>query len=96
MEIVTRKKDGLFPSPREISLSCSCPDWATMCKHLAATLYGIGARLDQIPELLFTLRCVDPAELVEVAVDQPPPGGTSRRGRVLEAEELSAVFGVDI
>jgi len=96
MEIVTRKRDGLFPSPREISLSCSCPDWATMCKHVAATLYGIGARLDHVPELLFTLRCVDPAELMEVAVDQPLPGGKSRRGRVLEAEELSAVFGVDI
>jgi hypothetical protein len=62
MEIVTRKGEGLFPSPREISLSCSCPDWATMCKHVAATLYGVGARLDRAPELLFTLRCVDPGD----------------------------------
>ena len=96
MEIVTRKGEGLFPSPREISLSCSCPDWATMCKHVAATLYGVGARLDHEPELLFTLRGVDPAEMVEAAVDQPPTGSKPGRGRALESDELSSVFGVDI
>jgi len=96
MEIVTRKGEGLFPSPREISLSCSCPDWATMCKHVAATLYGVGARLDDVPELLFTLRGVDPAEMAEIVIDQPRPGGKSRRGRVLRSEELSSVFGIDI
>ena len=96
MEIVSRKGEGLFPAPREISLSCSCPDWATMCKHVAATLYGVGARLDHKPELLFTLRGVDPTEMVEAAVDQPPKAGKSRMGRVLETNELSSVFGVDI
>jgi len=96
MEIVTRKGKGLFPSPKEISLSCSCPDWATMCKHVAATLYGVGARLDHEPEMLFTLRGVDPAEMVEAAVDQPPRAGKPRRGRVLASDELSSVFGVDI
>ncbi len=96
MEIVTRKGGGLFPAPREISLSCSCPDWAIMCKHVAATLYGVGARLDHNPELLFTLRGTDPVEMVEAAVAQPPPGGKSRRGRGLESDELSSVFGVDI
>ena len=96
MEIVTRRGEGLFPSPREISLSCSCPDWATMCKHVAATLYGVGARLDSEPELLFTLRGVDPAEMVEAAVERPTTGGKPRRGRVLKTDELSSVFGVDI
>ena len=96
MEVVTRQGEGLFPSPREISLSCSCPDWATMCKHVAATLYGVGARLDQEPKLLFALRGVDPTEMVEAAVDQAPTGSRARRGRVLESDELSAVFGVDI
>jgi uncharacterized Zn finger protein len=96
MEVVTRKGEGLFPSPREISLSCSCPDWATMCKHVAATLYGVGARLDHAPELLFTLRGVDPTEMVEAAVDQPRPTGAPRRGRVLASRDLSSVFGVDI
>lgn len=96
MEIVTRKGEGLFPSPAEIALDCSCPDWATMCKHVAATLYGVGARLDHAPELLFTLRGVDPTEMVEAAIDQPVGNGKARRGRVLETAELSSVFGVDI
>ncbi|MFH2009173.1 MAG: hypothetical protein ABI333_21470 [bacterium] len=96
MGIVTRKGEGLFPSPREITLGCSCPDWATMCKHVAATLYGVGARLDHEPELLFTLRGVDPTEMVEAAVDQPTAAGKARKGRVLKTDELSSVFGVDI
>ena len=56
MEVVTDRKAGLFPLPGEMSFRCSCPDWARMCKHIAAVLYGIGARLDAKPELLFTLR----------------------------------------
>jgi uncharacterized Zn finger protein len=95
MSIVTRPGEGLFPSPREIRLSCSCPDWATMCKHVAASLYGVGARLDQEPSLLFVLRGVDPAEMVADALEQPVPART-QRGRVLESDELSSVFGVDI
>jgi uncharacterized Zn finger protein len=96
MEIVTRKGEGLFPSPREITLSCSCPDWATMCKHVAATLYSVGARLDHEPEMLFTLRGVDPTEMVEAAVAQPSTTGKPRKGRVLASSDLSSVFGVDI
>ncbi len=96
MEIVTRKGEGLFPSPKEISMDCSCPDWATMCKHVAASLYGVGARLDHRPELLFALRGVDPSEMVEAAVERPRPSGRARKGRVLASDELSSVFGVDI
>lgn len=96
MEIVSRKGEGLFPAPREITLSCSCPDWAAMCKHVAATLYGVGARLDREPALLFTLRGVDPAEMVAAAVAQPTGAGRARKGRVLQSDELSSVFGVDI
>jgi uncharacterized Zn finger protein len=96
MEIVTRKGEGLFPAPREITLSCSCPDWATMCKHVAATLYGVGARLDHEPEMLFSLRGVDPTEMVEAAVDQSLPAGKPRKGRILASDDLSSVFGVDI
>ncbi|MFH1532408.1 MAG: hypothetical protein ABIK09_16915 [Pseudomonadota bacterium] len=96
MGIVTRKGEGLFPAPREITLGCSCPDWATMCKHVAATLYGVGARLDHAPELLFTLRGVDPSELVEAAIERPRSTARRGTGRVLETDELSSVFGVDI
>lgn len=96
MEMVTRKQEGLFPSPNEIALSCSCPDWATMCKHVAATLYGVGTRLDNRPELLFTLRGVDPAEMVEAAVVQPVSTAQALQSRVLKNDELSSIFGVDI
>src|SRR6202043_2606152 len=64
MERVCRQKTGLFPSPDEIKLSCSCPDWAGMCKHVAAVLYGVGARLDEKPALLFALRGVDENQLL--------------------------------
>lgn len=96
MEVVSRKGEGLFPSPDEITLRCSCPDWANLCKHVAASLYGVGARLDHDPALLFTLRGVDPTEMVETAIDQPVTTASSRRGRGIEAAELSSVFGVDI
>ena len=58
-ELFFAKDAGLFPAPNEIKLDCSCPDWATMCKHVAAVLYGVGARLDASPELFFTLRGVN-------------------------------------
>jgi len=56
MKVITDRDKGLFPSPAGIHKNCSCPDWADLCKHLAAVLYGIGARLDSQPELLFVLR----------------------------------------
>ncbi len=96
MEVVTRKDEGLFPSPREMRMSCSCPDWAIMCKHVAATLYGVGARLDEEPELLFSLRGVDPSDLVAAAVAQPVPASGDTDRDVLDAEDLSSLFGVDI
>lgn len=96
MEIVTRKGEGLFPSPREIALSCSCPDWASMCKHVAATLCGVGARIDHRPELLFLLRGTDPTEMVEAAAGQTLTARKSRRRRGLASSELSSVFGIDI
>ena len=96
MSSVSRRGEGLFPTPREISLDCSCPDWAVMCKHVAAVLYGVGARLDHAPEMLFALRGVDPAEMVADAVGSAVPKRKAARGRVLAAGDLSSVFGVDI
>ena len=96
MEVVARKGKGLFPAPQDISLSCSCPDWATMCKHVAAVLYGVGARLDHEPEMLFTLRGVEPAELVAAAVTDVPTTRKSGRRRLLKTDDMSSVFGIDL
>lgn len=96
MEVVSKPGDGMFPAPREISLHCTCPDWATMCKHVAAALYGVGARLDHRPELLFALREVDPTDLVEAALAQPAARRKPRSARVLQGDQLSAVFGIDL
>jgi uncharacterized Zn finger protein len=96
MEVVTHRKDGLLPAPHEIFVGCSCPDWARMCKHVAATLYGVGSRLDHQPELLFTLRGVDAAEMVEAAVRRPATRGSARKTRVLKSGEVSDVFGIEI
>ena len=67
MARICKPETGLFPAPGDITFNCSCPDWASMCKHVAAVLYGVGARLDEQPELLFTLRCVDAQDLVKQA-----------------------------
>ena len=97
MERICRQSEGLFPSPSEIRLSCSCPDSAGMCKHIAAAMYGIGARFDRQPELLFRLRAVDEMELIAHAGKAAPltkhaPGA----GKVLGDEDLSAMFGLDM
>jgi uncharacterized Zn finger protein len=94
MSVVTDRQRGLFPQPGEIDLKCSCPDWAVMCKHVAAVLYGIGARLDHAPELLFTLRGVDHAELVQVETAGLTAG--KGKGRRLRAENLEEIFGIDL
>lgn len=94
MAIVTDRKDGLFPSPREIHLDCSCPDWADLCKHLAAVLYGVGARLDTAPELLFTLRGVDHSELIQTDTTALVQG--QGKGRRLASAALGDVFGIEL
>jgi uncharacterized Zn finger protein len=100
MELVTRKDGGLFPAPRQISFECSCPDFADMCKHVAATLYGVGVRLDEKPELLFQLRGVDHNELVTgaaAAVPKLTDGAKDRSGRkVIKGADLSALFGIEL
>ncbi len=98
MEIVTRRERGLFPTPREIDLDCSCPDWADLCKHVAASLYGVGARFDQQPELLFLLRGVDPADLISRAsATEAMRQSTSPDGAAALSEtELEDVFGIEL
>jgi uncharacterized Zn finger protein len=89
---------GLFPAPKDIRFGCNCLDWAVMCKHVAAVLYGIGARLDQQPELLFTLRGVDPSDLVNHTGANLSSAGKAvpASGKVLDNVVLGDVFGIDI
>jgi uncharacterized Zn finger protein len=97
MDRVCREGDGLFPAPSEIKLSCSCPDWADMCKHVAGALYGIGARLDAEPRLLFELRGVDESELVAGA-DQAAArlNSSAATAKVLDDGDVAALFGLDM
>jgi uncharacterized Zn finger protein len=95
MARVCAPRTGLFPGPKEIAFRCSCPDWAGMCKHVSAVLYGIGARLDSRPDLLFLLRSVDPQDLIAKA-DSGLRSRKARREKVLDAGNLSEIFGIDI
>jgi len=97
MERICRQGGGLFPKPAEIRFSCTCADYASMCKHVAAVLYGVGARLDEQPELLFRLREVNEKDLVtriDTALPLAKQGPAA--GKVLNADDLSALFGLDM
>ena len=97
MDRVCRKGDGLFPSPGEIQLTCSCPDWADMCKHVSAVLYGVGARLDEKPQLLFVLRGVDENELIAAAGHVLPLSrATPAAAKVLDDTDVAALFGLEM
>jgi uncharacterized Zn finger protein len=97
MEMLIRRETGLFPSAKEIAFGCSCPDWAAMCKHVAATLYGVGARLDTEPELFFRLRRVDQLDLLTAASSgaalAAQGGGTRKR---IAETTLAEVFGIEL
>jgi uncharacterized Zn finger protein len=97
MDRVCREGDGLFPAPEEIKLSCSCPDWADMCKHVAAALYGVGARLDEKPQLLFVLRGVDENELLANAgKDLARPRAAPGKAKILDDNDVAALFGLEM
>jgi len=96
MERVCSKGDGLFPAPQEIKLSCSCPDWADMCKHVAAALYGVGARLDEKPELLFVLRNVEQKELLAGAGRDLAFTRAKSGAKVIDDGDVAALFGLEM
>ncbi len=97
MERICRQGSGLFPAPKEIKLACSCPDGAYMCKHVAAVMYGIGARLDESPELLFRLNKVDEKELIAKAGKALPVAkSTLASKKVLVSDDLADLFGLEM
>ena len=91
---------GLFPTPREIQFDCSCPDWASMCKHVAAALYGVGARLDEDPALFFTLRDIRIDDLISETVAETTQALLSKSDiqsdNVLKDVDLGNVFGIEL
>ena len=92
LQALVDPRAGLFPAPKEIEFTCSCADAASMCKHIAAVLYGVGARVDQKPELFFMLRSVDLEELVtKSAVRRAPPAKDP-----IEADSLEGIFGIEL
>jgi uncharacterized Zn finger protein len=99
-DIFTEQGKGLFPSPKEIDFDCSCPDWANMCKHVAATLYGVGARLDEDPGLFFKLRKVKVSDLITQAVEDKTKKllkkAKKKSSRVIDDSDLASVFGIEM
>jgi len=100
VNILIDKKEGIFPAPGEIKFSCSCPDSAYMCKHIAATLYGVGTRLDQKPDLFFTLRGVNMENLVSLAIQKEADklikkSKAKSSARIIQNADLSSTFGID-
>lgn len=96
MTRICREGDGLFPKPSEITFSCSCPDYASMCKHVAALLYGVGARLDEKPDLLFRLRAVDEHDLLSHLNTDSLVSTTTSADRILESDDMAALFGLEM
>lgn len=99
-ELFTMKGKGLFPAPKEISLSCSCPDGARMCKHVAATLYGVGVRLDEDPRLFFILRGVNVEALISETITRKSESllekSKTKSRRVMKESNLSEMFGIEL
>lgn len=96
LAVLTDARDGLFPEPREMRFACSCPDWAGVCKHVAATLYGVGIRLDSKPELFFVLRGLNQAELISSAATGAAARARPGRGKRIADDRLAAVFGIEL
>lgn len=99
-EIFICKDSGMFPAPIELKFDCSCPDWADMCKHVAAVLYGVGVRLDEDPKLFFRLRDAGIDELIKQAVagkvEKLLEKAGRKSGRIIEDKDIASVFGIDI
>lgn len=99
-DLFTLQGKGLFPAPKEISLQCSCPDWAVMCKHVAAVLYGVGVRLDDNPSLFFVLRKVNIEELISETITGKSQSllekSKTKSSRVIDYIDVSSLFGIEV
>ncbi len=91
-------RDGLFPTPKEIAFDCSCPDWASMCKHVAAVLYGVGIRLDENPLLFFELRGIEYEQFVgaaiEIRIEEMIANENKPSNRIITEKSIMNIFGI--
>lgn len=99
MKALFEGENGLFPSPKEISFNCSCPDWALMCKHVAAALYGVGARFDEQPLLFFELRGIDFNRFIDVTLQNKVErmlenAENPQSSRIIKEDRMTELFGV--
>jgi uncharacterized Zn finger protein len=96
MEIITHQEKGLFPDLENIKMDCSCYDYADMCKHVAAVLYGVGVHLDACPEDLFLLRKANHADLIAMASSSDLSKESSDQDATRLTGDLSSLFGIEI
>jgi uncharacterized Zn finger protein len=96
MERLCDPRTGIFPTSKQLALSCSCPDYAGLCKHLAAVLYGVGSRLDHEPELLFVLRGVEKLDLIDAAAAGVIAEKQGPAKDELRSDELADLFGIEL
>jgi uncharacterized Zn finger protein len=93
------KGSGLFPSPEEISFSCTCADKADMCKHIAATLYGIGVRFDENALLFFELRNIEFESLIKKSIEDQMhvmlENSKNKSSRIIEDVDVYDLFELD-
>ena len=95
MRVISDTDHALFPRSKDIRFTCTCPDWADLCKHSAAVLYAIGLEFDREPELFFTLRGVDHHELVTVSGSSLSQAN-SADVTVIPDDQIAGIFDIDI
>ncbi len=65
-EVFAQAGASLLPAAKgDLQTTCSCPDWANPCKHVAAVHYLLGERFDEDPFLMFLLRGRSREQVVE-------------------------------
>lgn len=98
MECVVKSPDGLFPTRSDISFTCTCPDTAHMCKHVAAVLLGVGVRFDSDPSLFFKLRGLSVDLFTEKTMkgrlDLMLENAENHTDRMLDDSMIGTLFGV--
>ncbi|MCW2972575.1 MAG: hypothetical protein JWN72_848 [Thermoleophilia bacterium] len=72
----------LFPTTDDdLHFSCTCADWATPCRHVAAACYLVGEAFDRDPLLLLRLRGIEAPLLLELLASRDgSTGGGAPRG----------------